>query len=133
MLRPIRDRLGLKVVGIYCVPYECSKVCVRQTGKLIETQCKEHMRCIHLGQSEKSIVVEHRFETVHNIDFDNAAILDKDTVCMNHMIKEAIDIMFPPDNFIRDLGFTLSWPWHLVTSMIKKYTDARIQRQAKSK
>jgi hypothetical protein len=132
MLRPIRDRLGLQVVGIYCVPCECSKVYVGQTGKLIETRCKEHMRCIHLGQSEKSVVVEHRFETVHNIDFDNTAILDKATGYVDHVIKEAIEIRFPPDNFNRDLGFTLSWSWHLVTSMVKKYTDAPIQRQAKS-
>jgi hypothetical protein len=32
MLRPIKDKLGLKVAGIYCVPCECGKVYVEQTG-----------------------------------------------------------------------------------------------------
>jgi predicted GIY-YIG superfamily endonuclease len=61
MLRPIKDKLGLKVTGIYCVLCECGKVYVGQTGKTIETRCKKHMRYICLDQPEKSVVVEHRF------------------------------------------------------------------------
>lgn len=68
VLRP-KDKLGLKVAGIYCVPCECSKVYVGQTGRSIQTRCKEHEIC--LCQSEKSTVAEHRFETGHTIDFSS--------------------------------------------------------------
>jgi hypothetical protein len=37
MLRPIKDKMGLKVAGIYCVPCKCGKVCVGETGRIIET------------------------------------------------------------------------------------------------
>jgi hypothetical protein len=58
MLRPVKDKLGLKVAGIYCVPCKCSSVYVGQTGRSIKTRCKEHMRYIRLGQPEKSTVAE---------------------------------------------------------------------------
>jgi hypothetical protein len=41
MLGSVKDKLALKVPGIYRIPYECSKVYVGQTGRTIETQCKE--------------------------------------------------------------------------------------------
>jgi hypothetical protein len=59
MLRPIKDKQGLKVAGIYCVPCECSKVYVGQTGTSIKTRCKEHLRYICLGQPEKFAMAEH--------------------------------------------------------------------------
>jgi hypothetical protein len=111
ILRPIKDKLGLNITGVYCVPCECGKVYVGQTGRSIETRCKEHMRHIHLGQSEKFTMAEHRFDTGHNIDFKGIAILDKATGYMDHVIKEPIDIRLHPNNFNRDGGFTLSRPW----------------------
>jgi hypothetical protein len=47
MLRLMKDNLGLEVAGIYCVPCECGKVYVGQTGRSIETRCKEHIK-IHM-------------------------------------------------------------------------------------
>jgi hypothetical protein len=75
MLGSVKDKLGLKVPGIYHIPCECSKVYVGQTGRTIETRCKEHMRHIRLGQPDKSAVVEHSIEAGHNIDFNNIMIL----------------------------------------------------------
>jgi hypothetical protein len=60
-MRSVKDKLGLKVAGIYCVPCECDKVHIEQTGRTIEARCKEYMRHIRLGQPEKSAVAEHRF------------------------------------------------------------------------
>jgi hypothetical protein len=59
--------------------------------------------------------------------------LEKATGYMDCMIKEAMEIRLHPNNFSRDLGFTLSQSWYQVTEMIKKYTDALIKRQAKAK
>jgi hypothetical protein len=50
------------------------------------------MRYICLGQPGKSTVVEHRFETGHNIDFSSIFILDKATGYIYYMIKKATKI-----------------------------------------
>jgi len=60
MLRSAKDGMGLKVPGIYCIPCKCGNVCIGQTGRTIETRCKEHVR--HLSHLEKSVVVEHSIE-----------------------------------------------------------------------
>jgi hypothetical protein len=50
MLRPVKDDLGLKVLGVYRIPCECGDVYVGQTGRSMEARCKEHMRQIRLEQ-----------------------------------------------------------------------------------
>jgi hypothetical protein len=65
MLGMVTDDLGLKVLGTYCIPCECRKVYMVQTGRSIEARCKEHMRHIHLDQPEKSVVAEHSVNTGH--------------------------------------------------------------------
>jgi hypothetical protein len=52
----IKNKPGLKVAGIYCVPCEYRNVYVGKTGRSTETRCKEHMRFISLGPLEKSTV-----------------------------------------------------------------------------
>jgi hypothetical protein len=93
MLRSIK-KLCLKVSGVYCVPCECREVYIGQAGRSIGTRCKEQMRYKRLGQSEKSVVAEHRFKTGHSTVFSNTTILDKATGCMDRIIKEAIEITF---------------------------------------
>jgi hypothetical protein len=46
MLTPTKDKLELKVRGTHCIPRKCSKVYVGQTGRNIETRCKEHETCL---------------------------------------------------------------------------------------
>jgi hypothetical protein len=79
----------------------------------------EHMRYICLGQPEKFAVVEHIFETGHNIDFSSTSIQDKVTGYMDSMIKEAVEIRLHPRNFNRDGGFTVSQSWYPMTDMLK--------------
>jgi hypothetical protein len=76
----------------YCVPSGCGKVYVGQTGRAIETRYIEHMSYIHLGQTEKSAVAEHNLETRCSINFISTSILDKATVYMDYVIKEATEI-----------------------------------------
>jgi hypothetical protein len=111
MLRPVKDKLGLKVIGIYCLPCECCMVGAGQTGKDIQARCKEHTRYACLNQMEKSAVVEHRFQTGHNIDFSGISILDKATGFMDQILKEATKIRLHANNFNRNGGFILSHSW----------------------
>jgi hypothetical protein len=51
-----KDKLGLKVTGVYCMPCGCSKVCVGQTGRSIKTGCKKYLRYTYVWASQKSPV-----------------------------------------------------------------------------
>jgi hypothetical protein len=44
MLRSSKDELELKVPSVYRMPCECGKVYVGQSGRTVETRCKEHQR-----------------------------------------------------------------------------------------
>jgi hypothetical protein len=66
----LKDILGCKVLGIYCIPCECSKAYVGQTGGFIAARCKEHECHIWLNQPEKSAVTEHCKELGHRIVFN---------------------------------------------------------------
>jgi hypothetical protein len=118
MLRSVKDDLGLKVPGVYWIPCECGKVYMGQTGRSIETRCKEHMRHIHLHQPEKSVVAEHSVNTGHQIDFSNITILDRTSGYMDRIMKEAIHIRLNTENFNRDNSFNLSRAWFPITRML---------------
>jgi hypothetical protein len=59
ILRPVNNKLGLKVTGIYCVPGECSKVYMGWMGKIIGIRFEKYWRHKCLGQPEKILVAEH--------------------------------------------------------------------------
>jgi hypothetical protein len=92
MLRSVKDDLDLNVPGVYQIPCECGKVYVGQTGRSIETRCKEHRRHIRLDQPDKSEVAEHSINTGHCIEFSNTVILDRTSSYIDHLVKEAIGI-----------------------------------------
>jgi hypothetical protein len=118
MLRSVKDDLGLKVPVVYRIPCECRKVYVGQTGRSIETTCKEHTRHIRLDQPEKSEVAEHSVNTGHQIDFSNITILDRTLGYTDRIVKEAIHIRLNRENFNRDNGFNLSQAWFQITRML---------------
>jgi hypothetical protein len=64
---------------------------------------------IWLGQPEKSIVTEDRYDTGQNTDFSNTSILDKETGYMGHLIKEASTSGFKPEKVRGMGGFSLRW------------------------
>jgi hypothetical protein len=101
--RSVKDDLGLNVLGIYCIPCECGKVYAGQTGRSIETRCKEHRRHIRLEQPDKSAVAKHSFNTGHCIDFSSTIVLDRTSSYVDRLVKEAIVICLNNINFNRDV------------------------------
>lgn len=87
MLRPIKEKLGIKFICINCVPCDCKSLCWTD-WQIHQTVHNENMRYVYLGQQEKSALAEHRFETWHHIDFSRTIILVKATGYTDHMIKE---------------------------------------------
>jgi hypothetical protein len=131
--RPLKDKLGLKLTGTYCILCGCIKVYVGQTGRTTETRCKKNVRHVCLGQPEKSAVAEHIFETGCSIDFNSTLLLDKAAKYINCLVMEAITIRLHPRNFKRDGGFNFCWSWCLLTNMIKQYRAAPVQKENQTK
>ena len=113
MLSSAKDRLELKVPGVYRSPCECWKVCVGQSGRTIETRCKEHQRYIYLHQPERSPLTERST----NMGYCTS-ILDRTSGYLQHLVKEATDIHLNRKTFYRDCGFILSQAWSSITSML---------------
>jgi hypothetical protein len=59
----------------------------------MKSRCKEHLGHTHSGQPEKSAVAEHRFDTGYNIGFKSISVLNRATRYMDHVIKEATEIV----------------------------------------
>jgi hypothetical protein len=122
LLRTAKEDLGLKIPGVYRIPCECGKVYIGQTGRSIDTRCKEHIRHIRLDQPEKSAVAEHSINAVHKIDFNNVSVLDRASGYIDRLFKEAIQIRLN-QNINRDNGFTLSRAWNPVFKLFTHNTD----------
>jgi hypothetical protein len=128
ILRLVKDKLGIKVTRIYCIPYEC-KLYFGHMCRTIQTKSKEHMRNMHLGQHKKAVVAEHRLETGHNTDFSSTrtSVPTKALGYVDCLINEAVEIRLHPRNFSRNLGFNLSWLWYPLTDMIKQHQNSSLE------
>jgi hypothetical protein len=61
-LRPMKDDMGLRTLGVHSIPCGCGKVYIGQTGRSMESKVKEHHRHIWLGHPNKSVVAERSFK-----------------------------------------------------------------------
>lgn len=74
MLNTVKDYLGLRVLGIYCITCRCGYCYIGQTGHSILEIKKEHQICFRVGQLEKSALAEHAVSLNHEILFSFAEV-----------------------------------------------------------
>jgi hypothetical protein len=109
MLRPVKDDLGLKVSGVvYNIACKCGKVYIGQTGRSIETRCKEHAQHLCSHQVEKSATAEHSTDSGHQNKFQETKVIAKTSGHMDQLVKEVAEIRLHTNNFNREKGFKLS-------------------------
>jgi hypothetical protein len=109
-LRSVKDDLGLKMLGVYSIPCECSQVCIGQTGRSIDTRLKERQRHVRLEHPDKSAVAKHRTNLGHPNQLHDPAILSTKP---RYMISyQGGDWDWAPAQQYEQGGWLLVWAIH---------------------
>ena len=101
--------------GVYEIKCGCGDSYIGQTSRALKCRVQEHRRAVKNRQFSQSAVAEHQWSgPTHNIDFDNASLLNKEGRYYPRIIREAIEIAKKPKNFNREDGYTLASAWKRV-------------------
>jgi hypothetical protein len=116
----VKNDLGLKVPGMHCIPCECGKVYMGQMSRTTETRHKEQ------AQPDELALAKHRVNKDHRINFKDTRIA-RMMGCMDSTVKETDKIWLHPNNFNRDMGFTLSQSWNPATNILGQSSATKQQ------
>lgn len=94
-----------------------------ETGRLISTRVKEHIRHTKNNDTNISAVAIHSTETKHSIQFDETKVLASASNYFERKILESIEIRKHKHNFNRDSGFELSNTWKPVIQKLNSQCD----------
>lgn len=98
--------------GVYRVPCSCGEYYIGETCRSMKIRLQEHRRATKNKQHQLSAISEHAWsEPGHNILFEDAKILAKESKYFPRLIREAIEIVKTPANFNRDQGYHLHNAW----------------------
>jgi predicted GIY-YIG superfamily endonuclease len=79
------------------IPCERGKVYIGQTGRSIETRCKEHTRYTRLEQPEKSVAAKSISNMVYCTDFSRTSMLHKAAGYMDRLVKKQFKFNQKPE------------------------------------
>jgi hypothetical protein len=71
----------------------------------VEARLKEHQRYNGLEHPEKSAVAEHSVDLGHRIQFHNTFILATKNQYMDRIVREAIEVRAPSEQYEQRDGF----------------------------
>lgn len=80
---PVKDTLGLNILGVYNIPCLCGHLYIGQTGRTVTIREIEHKRHLPLGNTEKSAIAQHGLNTGHMVKFEETALLHKLWICFS--------------------------------------------------
>ena len=88
-----KDKTENQHPGVYCIPCECGLGDTPETGRTITPRKTEHYTCCVKGQTEKSSVAKHTWETGH-IEWNGKKplILSNPKDYFSTRIRESIEI-----------------------------------------
>ena len=104
-----------KVKGVvYQVDCSCGDTYIGETGRTLEVRLMEHMRAVKTQQSTNGIAV-HVKETGHDIQWNNAQVLEQEPMWWKRRYKEALRIQAENNTMNLDQGLQLSSIWSTLT------------------
>ena len=114
ILRTPKDRLGLRMPGVYRISCECGACYIGQTGRTVQCRQKEHIRALKYGYVEKSTVAEHAIEQKHEILFEDTKVLHTEDRIHDRIVLESIEIELNENKMNKDNCFVLSNRWKVL-------------------
>jgi hypothetical protein len=63
----VKDNLGLRTLGVYRFPCDCSKIYIGQTGLSVDTGLKKDQQHVGLENPDQSTVAEHSVDLGYRI------------------------------------------------------------------
>ena len=111
---------------MFCMKNECRTATIRaircdeeyigETKRAIRICEKEHRDAVRLGQSAKSVVVEHVHASVvpHEVGWSSLQVLDRAGRKMERKIREAFNIYQRKPVMNRDTGEERSPTWNAI-------------------
>ena len=109
MLLPLELQSGI----VYKIPCSiCEKSYIGETIRRFGSRIKEHKDACVRCEVDKSALAEHAWNEGHPVAWDKATILDKDSMRMRLVIKEALHISSNKGTLMnRDTGLELPGCW----------------------
>jgi len=71
---------------------DCDATYVGQTGRTLKTRISEHRNHINRNTTTQSVITEHRINFLHEFNWDNVEILDRERFLSKRLISEMIYI-----------------------------------------
>ena len=81
-----------KIKGVvYRIGCSCGKTYIGETGRNLDIRLKEHKRAVKMDNQNNGIAV-HVNKTLHDIEWNNAEILEQESNWTKRKVKEALHI-----------------------------------------
>jgi len=78
---------------VYRIPCkDCDETYIGETGRTLKTRLQEHKRDVRFGHTTINAVAYHAHSQLHQIDWDNAEVVDQEQQFYRRRVKEAIHI-----------------------------------------
>jgi pterin-4a-carbinolamine dehydratase len=71
-------------------------------GQMDHTALRQGAESMHLHQLDRSVVAEHRSSFGHHINFKDATVFANAVDHVNHIVREATEVLLHPDIFDRE-------------------------------
>lgn len=112
LLPSVKDKIApLLSQGVYRIPCSCGSVYIGETKRPISVRVSEHERCIRQRSIADSALAEHKYNTGHQILFNETKLLSRQSYFYPRKFRESIEIFKHPQNFNRDDGYMLHSTW----------------------